>query len=212
MDEEMTSDEEGQKMPNKFKKGVWNPKAKLVDLNTSLMSPSDEPIDYKSVKLNNKNLIRAAATGNTQLLKTLLSTKDFISSVFDIWGPESNYSLIEYFFKNQDKEGLETLLTALREKNPQEKIKFAYPPAVGLKRVTTGSNSIFAYGTRVRKVNMGRGGREYNNAFADDIELKQDLNEITMNNILRIDTNPELLGLMRAHNNNWQNEIDNRFA
>lgn len=36
-------------------------------------------------------------------------------------------------------------------------------------------NSIYTFGVRVRKVNMGRGGREGNNAFTADVNMNTDI-------------------------------------
>mmetsp|Transcript_16327 Transcript_16327/g.14006 ORF Transcript_16327/g.14006 Transcript_16327/m.14006 type:complete len:94 (+) Transcript_16327:1061-1342(+) len=46
----------------------------------------------------------------------------------------------------------------------------AREPPVGLKNVDTGYCSKAAFGVEIRKVNLMRGGREGNNAFAADIK------------------------------------------
>lgn len=42
-------------------------------------------------------------------------------------------------------------------------------PSCSLKEIQTGYNDKYAYGTRTRKVQLGRGGREGNNAFVYDL-------------------------------------------
>lgn len=47
-----------------------------------------------------------------------------------------------------------------------------------MKKKGTGFNSKFAYGVFTRKLNMSRGGREGNNAFLQDIESKDQPEQI----------------------------------
>jgi hypothetical protein len=57
-----------QEKPKKYKKGKWNPAVEVIERSEMLEGSKNEPIDYESVRANNKNLIRAAHTGNVKLL------------------------------------------------------------------------------------------------------------------------------------------------
>lgn len=52
--------------------------------------------------------------------------------------------------------------------NTYKDFDFARKPVHILKNIDTGHNSKFAYGVATRKVNLGRGGKEGNNAFVKD--------------------------------------------
>lgn len=51
----------------------------------------------------------------------------------------------------------------------EAKLECANSPNVTLKEIDTGYNSKYAYGKKLRKVALGRGNREGNNAFVADM-------------------------------------------
>jgi len=69
------------------------------------------------VRLNNKELIRAAWTGNVKLFDNILKSKNKISSFFERWAPERDFNSIEVLFKTGNKSLLQKYLAALNKKD-----------------------------------------------------------------------------------------------
>eukprot|EP01015_Nassula_variabilis_P005856 TRINITY_DN1440_c0_g2_i9.p1 TRINITY_DN1440_c0_g2~~TRINITY_DN1440_c0_g2_i9.p1 ORF type:complete len:1034 (-),score=302.89 TRINITY_DN1440_c0_g2_i9:4-3060(-) len=208
-DDEDDFDEE---KPSKFKKGVFNPAVTIVDHYEFLESPSNDFIQDASVKNSNKNLIRAAYTKNHKLLEKILSSSLKISTLFETWGPESDEDALYYIFKNNDKKALGIFLDALSN----EKFKYTTQPNSGIQTINTGNNSIYTFGVRVRKVNVGRGGREGNNAFTADISSYYDVYSMmdnSLNKIVELDCfDPEMLKLLRAKYDQADNLLESKIA
>lgn len=70
-------------------------------------------LPLQSIKLNNKELIRAAYTGNLKLLDNILKSKNKISSFFERWAPERDFNAIEILFERDNKAMLQKLLAAM---------------------------------------------------------------------------------------------------
>jgi len=198
-DEEEEEEGEGKKKkkaakkPEKFKKGKWNPAVKLVTHDEILEDKSNEPIDYGSVKYNCRNLIRAVHTKNHKLMDNLFAKQHFFTSLFERWAPDHNENAFELAFKNNDKKSIQALCKAYNDK----KLLYAYEQPMGIESFDTGDHSIQAFGVKVRKVQMGRGGKELINAYLKDIDNFNDIfDDITMERIFECTQDTTLLDLL----------------
>lgn len=77
---------------------------------------------------------------------------------------------------------LTTYLNFLENQNKE--FSYGHNEEIGLKNVDTGYNSKYAYGVATRKVNLGRGCREGNNAFIYDCAEEDAFSEYMIQNIL----------------------------
>ena len=194
--------------PLKFKKGKINPNVEIVDTCDMLESKDNNIIDYGSIKANNKNIIRAVYTKNHILLKKILDSEYLVSTHYDKWGPETSFNAFELLFKNKDKAGLKFLLENYNRKIPQ---KMAALPSCGLKEITTGYNSVYTFGHKVRKVNVSRGGREGNNAFVSDLHAPEPFEDDSLNKIFEMDFDTEMLDILRIGVQNFDNIIESKI-
>jgi ankyrin repeat protein/predicted DNA-binding WGR domain protein len=150
-----------------YKKGKYNyfidsiPAAQL-----QLEATDDKPVFGCSVRNNDREVIRAAITGNKKLMKTILESKNRISTVSATWGLDNQTSAFLEMCRRNDTEMLKLFLGKLTD--TKNKIEFADLPAVELEQVQTGYNNKYAYGVATRKVNLSRGGRQGNNAFVEE--------------------------------------------
>ncbi|CAK74015.1 unnamed protein product (macronuclear) [Paramecium tetraurelia] len=142
--------------------------------------------------MNNKELIRAANTGNVKLLEDIFTHSIKISNLFQKWAPENDVNAIEIIFKRQDRAMLLQFIKAIN------KVRLGYAPRCSLKEIQTGYNDQYAYGARTRKVALSRGGREGNNAFVYDLNQEDSLTETQIQRLMRIESDPEFFGLMMA--------------
>ena len=181
------------KKPLVYKKGKFNPDVEELTMTPQLEDPSDEVVDYKSTKSNNRNIIRAAYTKNHNLLKKVF-TSGKLSTFFDIWGAENDMSALELIFKNKDKKALEIFLDSYNGKDTRK----APRPKCYLREVNTGYNSIYTFGVKVRKVNMARGGREGNNAFVADLQEPSGFDDRFYEKIAVTDIDPHMVDVFQA--------------
>jgi hypothetical protein len=98
------------KRPTEFKKGKWNPNVELAEMDKYLEHPQSELFAECCVRCNNRNIIRAAYTGNDKLLKAGIAAKTKISSLTSFWSPEDTRTSMDYIVMNNQHELLETLL------------------------------------------------------------------------------------------------------
>ena len=178
-----------------------------------LESKDDHIIDYGSTKENNKNIIRAAYTSNHKLLQEILSVNNKVSSHYDKWGPETDFTALQLFFTNKDKKGLKLLVDSYNAvQKGTSKQQMGFNPPVGLREIDTGYNSIYAFGVRVRKVAMGRGGREGNNAFVEDLAQLEFFDNRTVAKIMEInDIDIDMIDLLRAHTDHFESVADSNI-
>jgi len=140
-------------------------------------------------------MIRATYTKNHKLLKKLLDSQQTISTFYERWASEMSMNSIELIFKNEDKEALKELVHAIKSKKSH---KFAILPSNTMREIQTGSNDQFAYGVRTRKVALGRGGKEGNNALVHDQNSEATINQGTIMRICETCTNFEMIDILRA--------------
>ena len=183
------------KKPTKYRKGKWNPNVEIIEKCEMLQSEKDDFIDYESMRANNKNVIRAAYTGNIKLLEKIASIDYAVSSFFERWGPECDMNAIELIFKNNDKKMLQAFLKVAGDNTTY---KLGYCPPSQLTKIGTGSNSKYFLGTAVRAVEMGRGGREGNNAFVHDEVNHYPWDEKTIERILQCECDVEMYNMLRV--------------
>jgi len=133
-------------------------------------------------------------TDNNALLEKLLKKDGFLSNLFERWAPETNFNAIELAFKKQNDKAIKLFLECLKKKE----LEMTTEPRVSLKHVDTGHVSQYAFGVRVRKVQMARGGRELNNAFVHDESRTRYLSEC-LENIMESGISNQLFDLLRVH-------------
>ncbi|CAD8139697.1 unnamed protein product [Paramecium pentaurelia] len=172
----------GKKRRRKMNENLKN----LKSFSTQYEGTEDYFIEYDSTRMNNKEIIRAAITGNQTLMEIILLGQQKISNCFDKWGPEYDISIFDILFKRQDKK----LLTYFLQ-NENKRIKFYHDLPCQLKEIDTGYNNKQAYGVKLRKVALGRGNREGNNAFVYDLNYKYDIKQ-ECRRLLEIETNCEM--------------------
>lgn len=172
-----------------------------------LESPNDHVIDYESTKANNKNLIRAVYTKNHKLLEECLKKENFLSTLFQRWGVDTDFNAIEIAIKNKDKKAIQEICRA----NKNQNFKFAPAQASGLNSFNTGTQSVFAYGAHTRHVQMGKGNKELNNAFNKDEGHYGPFDHVTIERIIESDVDPEILDLLRVEVENMDHQIAQSF-
>ena len=164
------------KMPTEFKKGKWNPNISLIDTDKYREAGDDQVFLDCCIRCNNKNIIRAAVTGNTVLLMKGINHKDNIASLTAYWSPEVKLTAMDYIVTGNNHDMLELLLhpklkVPVLSTYEQERATFyrdrVRNPQYLMDVVDTGMVSHMAYGTRVRKVQATRGNRQGNNAFME---------------------------------------------
>ncbi|CAD8053289.1 unnamed protein product [Paramecium sonneborni] len=179
--------EEKDKKKGKKRKRKMNENLKnLKSVSTQFEGSEDQLIDYESTRMNNKEIIRAAITGNLTLMENILTNRQRISQLYDRWGPEYDISIFDILFKRQDKQLLIYFL-----QNQHKRVYFQRDLPCQLKEIDTGYNNKQAYGVKLRKVALGRGNREGNNAFVYDLNYTHDtISECRR--LLEIETNCEM--------------------
>jgi hypothetical protein len=100
----------GPKKPTEFKKGKWNPTVELAEMDKYKEHPQNELFGECCVRCNNRNIIRAAYTGNDTLLKAGIAANRKISSLTAYWSPEVQHTSLDYIIKNNKHDLLEILL------------------------------------------------------------------------------------------------------
>lgn len=166
--EEKKAKKRAVKRPTEFKKGKWNPHIELVTDEPYKTGHRDQPYYDCCMRCNNKNVIRAALTGNQKLLEHCISAKNKISNLIAYWSPEIKYTSLEYMVANNQHKFIELLLhpkvhvpqhsTYDQERNAEYQ-KRAHNPTYLMDYIDTGSNGAMAYGVRTRKVQMTRGNK-----------------------------------------------------
>lgn len=145
----------------KPKRGKPNPNIPIVTETPELTDKSSKFLLNCCSICANRNLHRAAFTGNLKLLKTVLASEHQISALSMRWGPEAHWTPVELMAAAGQEKLLEQFVLALKN----EKLKLAPFPPCAITSVNTGQVAFEAFGARVRAVKMSRGGREGSNAF-----------------------------------------------
>jgi hypothetical protein len=92
----------GPKRPTEFKKGKWNPHVELVEMDIYKEHPKNELFGDCCIRCNNRNIIRAAVTGNDTLMKAGIAAKTKISLLTAFWSPEVRKTSVDYIIKSNN--------------------------------------------------------------------------------------------------------------
>ena len=163
--EPKTKKGKGKAKPKKdYMKGKYN--IKITPLSKSIFSDSKDSnlFDKCCVTCTNRNVIRAAKTGNIELLKKCIEARSSISTLFEPWSKGNEWTAVEYAVINNDRPMLALLFNYLLSRRKPRVIK----EANRINLTDSGENSEFMVGVRVRKLNTTRGNKMGNNAFIFD--------------------------------------------
>jgi ankyrin repeat protein/predicted DNA-binding WGR domain protein len=149
----------------KFKKGQFNPNVEILSSCKYMDSKEPQLYDECCVHCTNRNSFRAARTGNLNLLKKCIEEHQKVSSICNGWSRTYESSALEIAVKRGDKQMISEILKTLT--NDEFQNKRVTEAAHKLSFIDTGENSVMAYGTKTRHLNMTRGNREGNNAFLE---------------------------------------------
>lgn len=128
-----------------------------------------------SATTGNRNIIRAALTDNAELAKLCIEETSIISSLMESWSPELKSTALELCISHNSRKVLELLLKTCKQEEAKTRES---ENKLLIKRFDTGQVDDRAFGTRVRKVEMMRGGRQGNNAFMQDNHRKEEYKSI----------------------------------
>ncbi|KRW99702.1 Ankyrin repeat-containing domain [Pseudocohnilembus persalinus] len=182
-----------------FKLGKWNQRVEFQEKSEIFDSTSDEIKDDCCATCTSKEIIRAANTGNMELFKKLLNSENKISNEYQLIGPENQVEIIELLIKLDDEEMLKYFANFIN--NTPKEFKRAQQPKCYLKNISTGYNNKFAYGRATRKVALGRGNKEGNNAFTYDLQQYRGFPYEVIQKVLRHAKNYKTLETLRLLNN-----------
>jgi len=155
------------------------------------------------VSCNDRNVLRAAVTQSLPLLKTVFLSEEVISSLGKTRGPDMDFSGLYYALLGGNK----AFIKAYLEQVDQPKFKSAYLPVPALTYVGTGHVSTEAFGVKVRRVNMSRGGREGNNALLHSEYTEADLSDV-LRKVIKRGIEPSHVDLLLS----LSAEADGHFA
>ena len=150
-----------------------------------------------SMTTANRNIIRAALTNNAELAKKCIEEVNLLSSLMEPWSPEIKSTALEIAISRNSLSVLELLLDIWKEDETQVRCQ---EQKLLIAKFDTGQVSDRAFGTKVRKVEMMRGGRQGNNAFMQDIKRKED-----WKSMLEQLNNDEILSVRVAYS--WNIEV-----
>lgn len=199
-----------------FRKGKYNDRIEAIVEKSEQRESDDSEIKADCcVKCTNKEFIRAALSGNQKLMEKLLQSECKVSTLLEKWGIDYDPTALEILFTSKNKE---VFIKYLEELNVStRRIRFTSPKQCLLQEIQTGYNAKYAYGVVTRKVQMGRGGKEGNNAFAydvaDDYEDSYNQDLYLLDRVLEIeDMDPELLDIMELKWPDFANLLRERAA
>ena len=93
-----------------FKLGKWNPQIKLVEVDKDLESRENHP-DYSCcVRCNNKNVFRAAVTGNLALMDKVMRDAKKVSNLTAFWSSDLEKTPLEFILESNDTKMIELFL------------------------------------------------------------------------------------------------------
>jgi hypothetical protein len=151
----------------------------LITEEKEKLSNSNEPEYGTGHRSNANNVIRAIKTDNVTLLRKCFKDKQKVHDLNQPWGQpvadDSYFSPLQLVTMKES----ETLLKEFYPNFPASKLGVTYGTQLTelyaqrknvrqplLQKIQTGNVSHKAYGARIRAVEMTRGNRQGNNAFA----------------------------------------------
>jgi hypothetical protein len=96
--------------PKEYKRGVWNPDVEPIDHDPNKHGASKDLILGCCTRCNNRNVHRAAMTGNGDLLKKCVSDTKHISNLNFKWSPHVKDTPLEILLDKGDPYLLDLLL------------------------------------------------------------------------------------------------------
>ena len=122
---------------------------------------------------SNRECIRAVATKNVELLKSILTNKNRITTILQPWGPEDPVTAFDLALRMNDQAILDVIIEEMKASRSAGTwtagtLLYKAPERFGIETIDTGFNDKYAYGVATRKVALGRGNREGVNAMSSD--------------------------------------------
>ncbi|KAJ6648044.1 Poly [ADP-ribose] polymerase tankyrase [Pseudolycoriella hygida] len=162
----LVSEESAQKKPHsrkgKSKKNALIPKEFVTEYALDPTFSTRESIPYVSTVAHSRLLIRAVNLNDIKMLKSLIDDKKSICSFTVPRSLNINRDALSYAVEKQNMEAIKVLSNSELSEN------LAPFPDIILEDEGTGFNSTMMFGHALRKVTVGRGGKEGNNALIKD--------------------------------------------
>jgi hypothetical protein len=73
--------------PKEYKRGVWNPDVEVITHDPNKNGDSKDMILGCCTRCNNRNMHRAAYTGNAELMKRCIHDTKHLSNLNEFWSP-----------------------------------------------------------------------------------------------------------------------------
>ncbi len=198
-----------------YKKGKYNSAVTEIEVCQQLESPSSTANFECCTRNSNREVIRAAFTGNRKLLDKIVSSQYKISRLTERWGVDMKLTALKVYIDNGDMDGILHMVELMNPKaGKAETIKYGNDSHVYLKEIDTGFNDKFAYGVQTRKVNVARGGRQGNNAFVEDkVKYTRNLDDHHISYFLCSQkTTPEMVKTFLGYFPNYENQFIGKLS
>ena len=120
MSDSEKEEEEGKKakrkkrLIGKRRQRRWNHRVKLLEIHTLRDDPSSSLRLDCCITCNNKNTIRAAVTGNAELLNAAINRTDSLSDLTEPWSSDARWTALEYLVFNNRVDMLEAILRPMK--------------------------------------------------------------------------------------------------
>ena len=144
-----------------FQKGKCNPDIILLNTEEERESLKDTLLTTCCSECSNRNLIRAILTNNMTLMKMCKQSRKELTTFYDTWSADIHLNAFYYAVITNNIQMIEELLSKVPH------VEFAGKMNYLINYADTGNVSYQAFGTKVRKVQLGRGNRQGNNAFLE---------------------------------------------
>ncbi len=210
-DAEKAAKKKPKKQPQ-FRKGRFNPNVELISAEKDRDGTESTLFASCCVACSNRNPVRAVFTNNMALMRNCVNGTKQITTLFDSWSPEILHNSFYYAMVTNNMNMVHTMLEAGKTRRaccsmPQPLIQYS----------DTGMVNKNAYGVRVRKVQLARGGRQGNNAFMEkryntSMYQQEDLQSIVESPTVMRETLEKLILLMPGASNALNDCIVNAVA
>ena len=156
--------------PSVFKLNSWNPDIQIVEENDELDSKQATLFSECCTRCSNRNVHRAALTGNKALLDKCLWDKERVTNMNMNWGPDYTKTPFEILIEKKNPDLLELMMrpklagtsqtvTYDMKRNALFSTDRVDDDPYLINFINTGHVSHMAYGAHVRSVEMTRGNR-----------------------------------------------------
>lgn len=164
---------------------------------------SDSLYTYCCVSCNNRNILRAVNNGNCDLLEKCFNAKSQISNINEIWSEENKISPIYLATMRGNFKILKKFSEFYKNKKLHIRVQKA---RIKLREIGTGGVSERTFGRAVRAVQMTRGGKQGNNAFIENFNVKKSWKLDFINGLIETNNKNlfQLLKLFNYKGADWQ--------